>query len=50
LLACLAKKPADRPASASELQKRLVACASDFAWTPEDAKRCWQEVGRKSAE
>jgi eukaryotic-like serine/threonine-protein kinase len=46
LLACLAKNPADRPASASELQRRLGACASELVWTPEDAKRCWQGTAR----
>jgi eukaryotic-like serine/threonine-protein kinase len=50
LLACLAKKPADRPASARELQTLLAACASELAWTNEDAKRCWQETARKSIE
>jgi serine/threonine-protein kinase len=48
LLACLAKKVADRPASARELQTRLGVCASELVWTTEDAKRCGQEAARKS--
>jgi eukaryotic-like serine/threonine-protein kinase len=49
LLACLAKKADDRPASALALQTELGACASELVWTIEDAKRCWQESGRKNA-
>jgi serine/threonine-protein kinase len=41
LLACLAKKPADRPASAHDLRDRLRACAKHGTWTNARAARWW---------
>ena len=40
VLACLAKSPDDRPASAARLAEQLAA-ADLPAWTPEDAGRWW---------
>ena len=42
VLACLAKRPADRPASAWELADRLAECELAKPWTREDARRWWQ--------
>jgi serine/threonine-protein kinase len=41
LLACLAKSPADRPASASALREALLACDDVGAWSHDDARRWW---------
>jgi serine/threonine-protein kinase len=41
-LECLAKDPAARPASASELGDRLAASVAPAAWTPQAARRWWQ--------
>jgi serine/threonine-protein kinase len=41
LLACLAKKPEDRPASAHVLRERLRACAGAGAWTNARAAAWW---------
>ena len=43
VLACLAKLPADRPQSASELSERLGAIATE-PWTRDDAARWWKSV------
>lgn len=43
LLRCLAKKAADRPASARALAAQLEACAAAGAWTQADAQRWWKE-------
>jgi serine/threonine-protein kinase len=45
LLACLAKDPAERPASAGRLQESLRACRDAGAWTPSDATRWWDHRG-----
>ena len=39
-MACLAKEPADRPASAAELA-RLLAAVGVEPWMEEDAARWW---------
>jgi eukaryotic-like serine/threonine-protein kinase len=41
VLACLAKRPSDRPSSAWELADRLDDCEV-APWTPEDARRWWE--------
>ena len=41
LLACLAKRPDDRPASAHVLRQRLRACAAAGTWTNELAAQWW---------
>ena len=41
VLACLAKCPDDRPASAWELDYRLAECQLTAPWTPEDARHWW---------
>jgi eukaryotic-like serine/threonine-protein kinase len=42
VLACLKKKPADRPATARELSDRLGECEEEAGWTRSDATRWWQ--------
>ncbi|MDJ0890746.1 MAG: serine/threonine protein kinase [Gammaproteobacteria bacterium] len=42
LLACLAKKPEDRPAHALDLDSRLAACGDANGWTGADARDWWQ--------
>lgn len=41
LLACLAKRPADRPPSAHVLRERLRACAGAARWTNARASQWW---------
>ena len=41
LLACLAKRPEDRPASAQVLRERLRACAAAGQWTNARAAEWW---------
>jgi serine/threonine-protein kinase len=41
LLACLAKRPEDRPASAHVLRERLHACAASGRWTNARAAQWW---------
>jgi hypothetical protein len=41
LLACLAKRPEDRPASAHVLRERLRACAAAGRWTNARAAKWW---------
>jgi serine/threonine-protein kinase len=43
VLACLAKNPADRPATAGELARRLSEVALPRPWTPDRAQAWWQE-------
>lgn len=43
LLSCLAKSPADRPASALEMADRLAHCSMSGTWTQSDAKTWWQK-------
>jgi serine/threonine protein kinase len=42
LLACLAKKPADRPASAADLAAGLERCVA-AKWSPEEAQAWWSQ-------
>ena len=42
VLACLAKAPADRPASAREVARRLAAIDPGRRWTDEDARAWWR--------
>ena len=42
VLACLAKHPADRPASAWELADRLAEGELAKPWSREDARRWWE--------
>src|SRR5262249_26059644 len=41
LLACLAKRREDRPATAAELRRRLLACADARTWGQDDARAWW---------
>ncbi len=43
ILACLAKRPEDRPASAQDLRARLHACAAAGRWTQAAAASWWAE-------
>jgi eukaryotic-like serine/threonine-protein kinase len=43
LLACLAKRPTDRPASAHELRERLRACSAAGRWSNARAAAWWRE-------
>ncbi|HEY6555912.1 MAG TPA: serine/threonine-protein kinase [Polyangiaceae bacterium] len=43
LLACLAKRPEDRPASAHVLRERLRACATAGLWTNARAAEWWAD-------
>jgi serine/threonine-protein kinase len=42
VLACLQKKPSDRPSTARELCERLGRCEVEIPWTREDATRWWE--------
>jgi len=42
ILSCLAKDPAERPASAQDLARQLQGCPMDRPWTPERAHRWWE--------
>ena len=42
VLACLAKRPEDRPRSAWELSDRLAQCEGVLSWTREDARHWWE--------
>lgn len=42
VLACLAKKPVDRTASAAEVAARLARCPSATVWTQELAREWWK--------
>ena len=41
VLACLAKRPEERPANAWELADQLSRCEMDSLWTREDAPQWW---------
>ena len=42
---CLAKTPAERPASALSLEEELGATSAANDWTTDDARRWWVENG-----
>jgi serine/threonine-protein kinase len=42
VLACLAKKPEDRPSSAAALARSLATIDAGMAWDEEQAMRWWQ--------
>lgn len=44
ILACLAKRPEDRPASAARLKTLLASCKDAGAWTEADAEAWWARV------
>jgi len=45
VMQCLAKKPDDRPQSASEIRERLAACRDTPRWRQADARTWWKEHG-----
>lgn len=45
LLRCLAKEPDDRPKSAAELRRHLLACVDAHAWAHDQAETWWEEHG-----
>ncbi len=47
IVQCLAKRPADRPASAQVLRERLRACSSAGDWTAERACAWWSSHRRQ---
>jgi serine/threonine-protein kinase len=44
VLACLEKKPADRPPTVRELCDRLGECVEECGWTRKDARRWWETL------
>ncbi|MBN4050137.1 serine/threonine protein kinase [Desulfobulbus sp. AH-315-M07] len=44
VLACLAKKPEDRPADAAELARRFAGCADAGSWSADEARDWWDKV------
>jgi serine/threonine-protein kinase len=42
ILSCLAKDPAERPASAQDLARQLHECPLDPPWTSEHAHQWWE--------
>ena len=49
VLACLAKKPADRPTDAAALSTALAAIHLDQPWSEEQAMRWWQDSRKPAA-
>jgi serine/threonine-protein kinase len=47
LMDCLDKDPGRRPATATELQRRVRACRAYGAWDPERARGWWQDNHEK---
>jgi len=43
VLACLAKRPEERPASAQELAQKLLECQVDAPWSNERARAWWSQ-------
>ena len=50
IMACLAKDPDQRPASARDLMARLEALDVSEPWTPQRAETWWREYGDVSPE
>jgi hypothetical protein len=50
LMRCLAKKPADRPASARDLDAALGRCAAASQWSRDDAEDWWRRFDAASTE
>lgn len=48
ILSCLAKKPAERPASAQGLHDTLAECARSSPWNLGEARAFWQNMRRDS--
>jgi serine/threonine-protein kinase len=42
IMRCLAKRPADRPASADEIVEALDRISLDHSWTQTDAREWWE--------
>ena len=42
IMACLQKKPEQRPANAGEIRKELAKFSLAASWTPERAEKWWQ--------
>jgi hypothetical protein len=49
ILCCLAKDPAERPASAAELEALLAACPDPEPWNAEQAQAWWQRLQAQTA-
>ena len=45
ILTCLEKEPTERPASASELQRRLLECSATESWSEAAARAWWSHHG-----
>ncbi len=45
VMACLAKDPAERPASAATVRDLLAGCADAASWGPGEARRWWAAHG-----
>jgi eukaryotic-like serine/threonine-protein kinase len=49
VLACLAKRPSDRPASAWDLADRLASCETGSEWTRRQAREWWEKRSEPEA-
>lgn len=45
VMRCLAKNPADRPASVDEVEEALLGCRDADGWSERDARLWWQKFG-----
>ncbi len=50
LMSCLAKKPAERPASAEALEAALAKCAAAATWGREQASEWWRKRNAAKAD